>query len=156
MKALMICCILLVPCMSFPVQAQAYKCKQANGRVSFQDQPCDDAGSGSAIALPSGGSTAAPTRPPSSKAVPPKLSPQDQWRDAQRQREEREIREQNAKNDAYNRSVRCNNARQQLGVAKSERPIFSYNNAGERQYVDDKNRAATIAAAERRVAEDCR
>ncbi|MDQ8020726.1 MAG: DUF4124 domain-containing protein [Moraxellaceae bacterium] len=163
MKALMICCIVVVPCMSLPAHAQAYKCKQANGRVSFQDQPCDDARSGSAIVLPSGGS---PAPAPARSSVPTgntgkvhpaqKLSPQDQLREAQRQREDRQIAEQNAKNEAYNRSVRCNSARQQLGVAKSERPIYSYNNAGERQYVEDKDRAANVAAAERRVAEECR
>ena len=51
---------------------------------------------------------------------------------------------------------RCNYARQQLGVAKAERPIYSYDNKGERQYVSDENRKATVAAAEKRVAEDCR
>jgi hypothetical protein len=50
---------------------------------------------------------------------------------------------------------RCNHARQQLGVAKTERPIFSYDNKGQRQYVQDDARKATVVAAEKRVAEDC-
>ena len=56
---------------------------------------------------------------------------------------------------AFNRMQRCNFARQQLGVAKTARPIYRYDNKGERQYVDDENRQATVMAAERRVAEEC-
>ena len=40
-------------------------------------------------------------------------------------------------------------------MAKTERPIFSYDNKGNRQYVNDADRAATVTAAERRVAEEC-
>jgi hypothetical protein len=56
---------------------------------------------------------------------------------------------------AFNRMQRCNHARQQLGVVKTERRVYSYDNKGERQYVSDENRQATITAAERRVAEEC-
>lgn len=51
---------------------------------------------------------------------------------------------------------RCNYARQQLGVVKTEgAKIYAHDNKGERQYVKDENRQATIAAAERRVAAEC-
>lgn len=56
---------------------------------------------------------------------------------------------------AFNRMQRCNYARQQLGVVKTERPVYSYDKKGERQYVSDENRQASITAAERRVAEEC-
>jgi hypothetical protein len=56
---------------------------------------------------------------------------------------------------AFNRMQRCNHARQQLGVVKTERPVYSIDNKGERQYVSDEKRQATIDAAQRRVTEEC-
>lgn len=57
--------------------------------------------------------------------------------------------------EAFNKMQRCNHERQQLGVVKMGRPILSYNNKGEPQYVEDANRQAVIAEAERRVAATC-
>ena len=67
-----------------------------------------------------------------------------------------EIRIRNAQTAAYNKSVRCNSARQSYGVLKEERPVYRRDNNGERVYVDDDKRPAEIAAAKRRVDEECR
>ncbi|MFT3734724.1 MAG: DUF4124 domain-containing protein [Rhodocyclaceae bacterium] len=163
MKAFPLCCLAIMLSLSQQAHAQAYKCKQANGRVSFQDQPCEGAGGGSAITLPSSGSPApAPGKAPARMADSPKAHPaqkqsaEEQWRETQRQREEQKIREENDKITAYNKSVRCSNSRKQLEIVKMDRPVFTRDNDGNRHYLEDSNRAAAIAAAERRVAEDCR
>jgi len=39
-------------------------------------------------------------------------------------------------------------ARQQLEVAKAQRPVFTRDNAGNRTYVEDKDRAGVIATAD--------
>lgn len=107
-----------------------------------------------------------PPPPPSQFAQPAPAAParSPQAGEEQRQRkqgdlESRQAAEQRKAEDdkaiAFNRMQRCNFARQQLGVVNGGRPIFSYDNKGERQYVDDENRKATTTAAEKRVAQDC-
>jgi hypothetical protein len=70
-----------------------------------------------------------------------------------------------AKRDAFNeahrndmsaaRQANCNTARHNLGVLKEQRPVFSYDNKGNRQYVDDKDRAGATAQAQADVASNC-
>lgn len=68
---------------------------------------------------------------------------------------EQEIQARNRQTEAYNRSVRCEKARHALGVLKTERPVFRYDNKGDRQYLEDSKRGAEINAAQRGVAENC-
>lgn len=75
--------------------------------------------------------------------------------DEQTLRAQEEAKAQNEKAIAFNKMQRCNFARQQLGVTKELRPIYSHDSKGDRQYVPDDNRQATIAAAERRVNAEC-
>jgi hypothetical protein len=70
--------------------------------------------------------------------------------------EQERIDQENAKTMAYNKSIRCDHARQQLGVATSERPVYSLDNKGERHYVEDADRDNMIKNAQRRVDEECR
>ncbi len=65
------------------------------------------------------------------------------------------VKAENEKVVAFNRMQRCNYARQQLSVVIAGRPIYSYDNKGERRYVEDVNRKATTIAAEQRVAQEC-
>ena len=156
-----IVCLPLV-CLPITAHAQAYKCKQANGTVSFQDSPCASDAAGSAIHLkapaPSGDAVAAPsaankatTRKPPSSRDPA----QGTERDYLTRRADEDVRAYNQSVKAHNQQVECNNARQQLGVAKAQRPIYRNDNTGARQYVSDDNRQSEIAAAERRVAQAC-
>lgn len=82
----------------------------------------------------------------------------------QRQRKQRDlegkqvVEQRKAEEDktaVFNRMQRCNYARQQLGVVTNGRPIYRHDNKGERHYVEDDNRKATVTAAEQRVAQDC-
>ncbi len=82
-------------------------------------------------------------------------TPQSSYEESRRRVEEEDIRGKNARNEAYNKSLRCNQARRQLGIAKEQAPIFSRDNKGERQYVKDEDRAAVIARAQKAVDEDC-
>ena len=109
-----------------------------------------------------------PSTPPPSVATPkqaaPATSPQvaqeprqrKQQGDLAAQQANEQWKAENEKVAAHNRMVRCNFARQQLGVATGGRPIFTRDDKGNRHYVEDENRKATIAAAEKRVAEDCK
>lgn len=148
MKRMWLCGVLALLCCPLFAQAQTFKCKKANGSVSFQDQPCQAGSVGSEVNLP----------PVSSIAAQKSANSADsgQKRGDARQRIDETVRARNAETEAYNKSVRCNSARQQLGVLKEQRPVYRRDNKGERQYVEDANRPAEIASAERRVTEECR
>ncbi len=152
--------VLLVPLLA---HAQAYKCKQPNGSFSFQDQPCQSSATGSKLALPATKSAPIGMSAPPIEANKPVILSRpslrqprlDEQRDNERRRNEEEAKVQMEKTNAYNKMQRCNYARQQLGVAKEGRPVFRRDNAGTRQYVDDKDRASVISAAEQKVAAEC-
>ncbi len=159
MKTLL--CLLLL---SFPLctYAQVYKCKQANGSTSFQEQPCPEWAKSSTLALP-----ATPSEPVGNQSAQQKGSAskagatqkdinEGKLRDAQRARADREINEANERVRAENQAQRCYAARNQLGILKEPRPVFRRDNNGDRQYVQDDDRQAEIAAATRRVAADCK
>lgn len=141
-----------------PAWAQTYKCTQPDGKTAFQDQPCHMSGS-------TGGSVNIKVTPPSSDPLPPSApaarqrSPYAgstgagtgmQTADAQAAQQARQQAE------AQNRSARCNSARSNLGALKAQRPVFQYDNKGEKQYLDDSKRQSEMAAAQRGVAENCR
>jgi hypothetical protein len=149
--------VLLVITTTMPMLAfaQAYKCKQANGSVSFQEQPCAVGSAGAPITLrPVTGAYAEPDVSGTSKTLPRARASNDP-NDYQRRLADEQTKTQNEQIRAHNRMVGCNAARQQLGVLKESRPVYSYNNKGERVFVADENRAAQVSSAERRVAELC-
>jgi hypothetical protein len=96
---------------------------------------------------------ASPARSPQVAREPRQGKPQG---DLAAQQANEQWKAENEKVAAHNRMVRCNFARQQLDVATRGRPIFSRDDKGNRHYVEEENRKATITAAEKRVTEDCK
>ena len=80
---------------------------------------------------------------------------QEKDREFQKRRTEEQTKAKNAQASAANQMRDCSNARQQLGVLKESRPVYSRDNKGEKQYLNDDNRQAALAAAEQRVAKAC-
>ena len=143
-------------------QAQGFKCKLADGSLSFQEQPCPaGAVSSSMPSAPDSSGIGGPAIQPKAQAArpagrgDPRQPPENKEQDAQRRRAEEEVNKHNQEVKAYNKMKRCNYARSQLGVAKEYKPIFRRDDKGERQYIEDRNRPAEIAAAEQRVAAEC-
>ena len=145
-------------------QAQAFKCKQADGIVSYQDQPC--AGVGPAIVWPPPAESPSLATAPQTQSKSPRVSAAQTSLDAanadrsnvvdsQRQREEEEVKERNAETQAYNKMQCSNGARQQLGRLKEARPVFRRGNNGDRQSVKDEDRQAQISMAQSNVAPEC-
>lgn len=126
--------------------AQAYKCKKPDGKVSFQDQPCEPGAAGAPMTLvdPS------PRYDPSAVKQAPSVKG-DKKQEAQsvpdpfqKQREERK------------HAAECMNARSNLAVLKGQHPVYHVDDKGERKYLQDSERQSAIAAAQRRVDESCR
>jgi hypothetical protein len=150
-RPIVVCCFAALLCAP-PLAQAAFKCKQPNGTTSFQDQPCQDAAAGSALTLPQ--PSKAPEAPAQASAVASPSS-KDKVRESEQRRADDEVKAHNEQVAAQNKMQRCNQARQQLGVMKEGGRVFRRDNAGNRQYVDDKDRGSEIAAAERRVAAEC-
>jgi hypothetical protein len=89
-------------------------------------------------------------------AARPTLAQQQARYDRERVQDENErIRKENARTEANNQSIRCNSARQTLGVLSEQVPVYRRDNAGNRVYVSDASRAGEIAAAQQRVSAEC-
>jgi hypothetical protein len=58
-------------------------------------------------------------------------------------------------NDKVVNMAACNSARHNLGVLNVQQPVFTYDNKGNRVYVEDKDRADRIADAQRTIAASC-
>jgi len=128
--------------------AQAYKWVDAQGKTHFSDSP-----------------------PPDRKATRISIKPQvaedpaavAQQRDWKTQLQESGTRQQEERNklaaDEHRRKTaesRCLSARGNLDLLKRDRPIFRTGKDGQREYLEDQDRAALLQRAQERVDSDCR
>ncbi len=147
--------VLLLTCAHVPAWAQAYRCKQPNGSMSFQDHPCAGDAPGAAVSLQPLNNGATESYGTAQKANRgPDVLQKKQASMEQRAYDEK-VKANNEQTMAYNRKAMCNAAREQLGVLKTPTRVFKRDNNGEKQYVSDDNRQAEIAAAQKRVNEAC-
>lgn len=148
MKSLAALVGLVVACTVAPAAAQAYKWKDANGKVHFSDEP-----------------------PPDRKADKVTIKPQmpedpaaaARSRDWRTQLEESGVRRQQQQNremaEQRNKQVaesRCISAQRNLDGIKRSGAVYRMNKEGQREYLEDKERAAAQKAAEERVERECR
>jgi len=59
------------------------------------------------------------------------------------------------KNDKMVDMAACNGARHDLGILNEQRPVFSYDDKGNRVFVEDKDRASRIAEAQKLISASC-
>ena len=59
------------------------------------------------------------------------------------------------KNDKRVNIAACNAARYNLGILNEQRPVFSYDEKGNRVYVEDKDRSSKIAETQRTITNAC-
>ncbi len=166
-------------------QAQVYKCKQADGKTSYQAAPCPNAHPAAPAPAPAP-ATAAPPPGPSQQPYydayapenaskratikpppPPQPEPVDlppvsvngvpmNGHPGERAPHiNQAVANEIKRANMFNRVQRCDYARQQLAVAKSSHQIYRLDNNADKHYVQDADRSGEIAAAQARVAEDC-
>lgn len=133
--------------------AQTYRCKQADGQTTFQDQPCETGSTGGPMRIMVAPASASPPPSQATRRAAPSAAARDL--DARALRAEADAKARSQQAEAYSRAVRCNNARRSLGALKAERPVFQYDNNGNRKYLDDSQRQTEMAAAQRSVSESC-
>ena len=153
-KTLVLCALAL----SLPGVASAglYRCQQADGKTRFQDVPCS-----SAAAKASGEAAVQKAGP--GKAVTPIAPGLTTYQHTElpraavaQPRPEDKISAANREIDAHNKAVNCNQSRHNLGVLSEQRPVYRYNNKGERQYIEDSARAREIGVAQQGVSKNCK
>lgn len=89
-------------------------------------------------------------------ASPSGKSWQEKEQDYQKRRAEDQTKAYNDQVKSNNQMHECNYARQQLGVLKEGRRVFSRDNKGERQYLDEENRQAEKSRVEQQIAKACK
>jgi hypothetical protein len=72
-----------------------------------------------------------------------------------RRENQQQAYEQAHKDDKRVDMAACNSARHNLGVLSEQRPVFRYDNKGNRVFVEDNDRARTIAEAQKVIAATC-
>jgi hypothetical protein len=127
--------------------AQAYKWVDENGRTHFSDTPPPDR------------KTDKVTIQPLSPATPRGVAGGGNWQ-AQLQESNARRAQQQAQQEAEDRDRRamernCSIARGESNSLQRGR-IFRYDQNGERQYLEDSERPAALAAAQKRVERYCR
>lgn len=135
------------------VLAQGYKCELPNGKIAFQDHPCQAGAVRTTLELQS---QPLPQGAPASAA--PALAAPSANVDfaAEHQRLEAELVARNAVAAAQGQAQRCEHARANLDALKLERRVYRADAKGERHYIDDDARPAEVASIERFVATNCK
>ena len=185
MNSRLLCCARILFNVHQLASAQVYKCQDSGGNTVFQGTPCAPQSAAKTRTVPTVGQKAevvprkngddvsgtnwdtAPHPPRAVQPNPPQANypvtnqppPPQTWQTKSKNIPKGPAEKQS---DAYNEQVRsynknneCNNARQQLGVAKENHKVYSRDNNGDRHYVSDSDRPELISAAEQRVAAAC-
>ncbi len=130
-----------------PAGAVLYKWVDANGRVTYSDQPPP----GNVKAEIVG---AAPP-PADSSAVRDLANQEADLRKAQTQRAEEQKKTSKAKADQLQLQQDCADARVRLRLYESDQPIANINEKGEQVFVDDATRQRTRERLEYQIRERC-
>ncbi|CAG1004309.1 hypothetical protein RHDC4_03461 [Rhodocyclaceae bacterium] len=128
--------------------AQAYKWTDAQGKVHFSDTPPPDRKADKM--------TIKPAQPENPEAVARSRDWKTQLEESrvrQHQEQKREAAQQSQRQAAESR---CQSARRSLDSLKRERPVYRFNKEGQKEYLEDKDRATEVQRAQDRVDANCR
>lgn len=131
-----------------PVAAGVYKWHDENGQVHYSERP-PMAGEAKRMTL----EPAPPPDPLATERAERIQLDNELWREEKARREEEQAK---AKQDEELRKRNCAAARGNLSVYQTSGRVFHLNEQGERQYVEDRDRAAAQQRARERVDKWCR
>lgn len=140
--------------------AQLYKWKDANGRTRYGDTPPPGV---DATKLRAPSSSYSPPPAPAAEAKnakgekkEPPLTPEQAFEKRQKERAEAEQKAEKERADAEAKRANCEQAQTQLRTLETGQRIATVNAAGERVFLDDDQRAAAQARAQKAVADWCK
>jgi hypothetical protein len=133
--------------------AQVYKCVDAAGKTVYLQSPCPPGQSSKVISSKPVPAQEAPPAKPGAKAP---LSPEQEFRKRQKDREEAEKKANEQSADAKRRQENCARAKEQLSLLEIGGRISRANEKGERYFLEDGQIAQEKAKAQASVAEWCK
>ena len=132
--------------------AQVYKCSNKDGSVSYQVRPCPTNTSASRMQI----SNKTSPSTPSAQEVMRRLQSQVDVVDAeQQQRRAQSEQRQQQQQQREALEAHCAFARQQIAVVQTARPVYKVDEKGERQYLEDAERANKITDMQQKMAQHC-
>src|SRR3954463_7787687 len=137
-------------CMSGGAFAQIFECIDAGGKLEFAQKCAPGTVKQREVAKKGAGNL--------DSAAPPQTSYQQEEQAFRRRQMDREAQDARATAETANAEKRCQNARVRLASVETARRIYSGIDpkTGERRYLDDDERSATIQKARDAVAANCR
>lgn len=140
-------------CFAVAAAAQQYKWVDKDGKTRYGD-------------VPPAGVKATPLKPPPSAAAPAakgpagkdtkELSPEAAFRKRQQEQKEREEKEAKERAEGDQKRVNCESAQANLRQLQSGARIATVNKVGEREFIDDAQRAKEIERAQKSVSDWCK
>lgn len=130
---------------ALPATGTIYKIVDANGKVHYSDTPPTDRSKVTTMTI-----RQAPPSAPAAQSVP-------SWQDKERAFQQRQALEkfgQSEKSSAPNRQQLCIAARSRLAELTGHR-VYRINKDGEMVFMEDDERAAIEAEANKTIAENC-
>ncbi len=142
--------IFLALAFSAAAPAQTYKWTDQNGRVQYGDVPPGDATN---VTRLKGGATAGSA--PEAKQDAKPLTPEQAFQKRQQEREQADQKASQERNQAEQKRVNCEQARASVRQLETGQRVATIGASGERVFLDDDQRAAQLARAQKSVAEWC-
>ena len=145
---------------ALPALAQQYKWVDKDGKVRYGDTPPPGV-KATPLKGPASGSAPAPAPAPSAsvgkdgKKEPP-LTPEQAFQKRRQEEQAKADKEQQAKAQGDDERANCDGARATLAQLESGQRIARTNPSGERYYLDDNQRAAEAARAQKSVSQFCK
>lgn len=134
--------------------AQAYKWIDKDGRTRYGDTPPTGVKATPLQGVPAAPVTA-PAAPKDAKSGKPPLSPEAAFRKREQEREEADQKAAKERAEADTRRVNCERAQAGLRMLESGQRVATTNQAGERVFLDDAQRAKEAERAQQAVKDWC-
>lgn len=131
--------------------AQIYTWKDENGRTVMSDKPPVGKATQRKVITPAASETQAPTQPPKTFA-----EKEMEFRKEQQDRQEKAKKAEAEQAQTAQRKENCDNARRSLQLYQSGERVARRTDSGEREILDDDQRAAEAAKAQKAVNEWCK
>lgn len=147
------CTLILALFLALPAAAQIYEWRDAEGRLNYSDQPPHGV---EAKLIRPGRTPSSPADEDTEETRPPSLAERElEFRERRAEEAEARARAEQESRQAAERERMCTQARNQLAALQSGQRVSRFNQRGEREYLDDVERAAEITRAQDFIRSNC-
>lgn len=139
--------------LALPAAAQIYEWRDAQGQLNYSDQPPQGV---EAKLIRPGRAPSAPGTDDAEQASQPSLAERElEFRERRAEEAEAKAKAEQESQQAAERERMCTQARSQLSALQSGQRVSRFNQRGEREYLDDVERAAEITRAQDFIRNNC-